>query len=536
LQKSFRIKFGQFVQIRTDSHNTNNSVTQPRTIDALSLIPKDNLQGTNLFYALDTGAILARDNWIEIPINDYLIEKMKKIVAKEKNSIVSLENLSININNNHDIQDDNNVQQQPIYNAENIRLVPTENNNVYSDNIDENDLFTNAEKIVYEASHDDVIVTPANEVRLTNNNDDHLVDDDNNLVNDDVVKTSIDVGLTNNDGKDTNGEDVSLDQNKTNIIEDKLEGFNEIIQHQDNDNEVGQEQLSINNENNIEGSLQTTNAITNNVLNNSEVQQISTHNYNLRPRNNNFDVKLGKFVGMITQIEQQIRDIGPRAMDALVKELKQLVDKEVFSAVYKKDVPVKKNGKLDYLTDKSFVKVKRDDTVKGRTVVGGHKQIRELYDIIKELSSSTIKCESTLLILALAIYYKDIIIIGDVEGAYLNALLKRTIYMKFNKFEAEILCKINPYYLQFIDPIDGCLYVKLDKALYGCIESAKLFYELLKDVMEQYGFQVHPYDECVYYFENSNGARIIVGSHVDDLIITSNNEEVLEHFVKYLKS
>ena len=121
--------------------------------------------------------------------------------------------------------------------------------------------------------------------------------------------------------------------------------------------------------------MQTKNAITNNVLNNSEVQQISTHNYNLRPRNNNFDVKLGKFVGMITQIEQQIRDIGPRAMDALVKELKQLVDKEVFSAVYKKDVPVKKNGKLDYLTDKSFVKVKRDDTVKVRTVVGGQRAV-----------------------------------------------------------------------------------------------------------------------------------------------------------------
>jgi hypothetical protein len=37
---------------------------------------------------------------------------------------------------------------------------------------------------------------------------------------------------------------------------------------------------------------------------------------------------------------------------------------------------------------------------------------------------------------------------------------------------------------------------KLDKALYGLVESAKLFYERLSGVLKEAGFLMNPYDLC----------------------------------------
>ena len=40
------------------------------------------------------------------------------------------------------------------------------------------------------------------------------------------------------------------------------------------------------------------------------------------------------------------------------------------------------------------------------------------------------------------------------------------------------------------------LYVHLQKALYGCLKSALLFYEKLVGDLEAYGFIINPYDPC----------------------------------------
>eukprot|EP00957_Ditylum_brightwellii_P101280 7717577-Ditylum_brightwellii.AAC.2 len=41
------------------------------------------------------------------------------------------------------------------------------------------------------------------------------------------------------------------------------------------------------------------------------------------------------------------------------------------------------------------------------------------------------------------------------------------------------------------------LYVKLRKALYGCLKSALLFYNKLVGDLQDLGFKVNPYDPCV---------------------------------------
>jgi hypothetical protein len=41
------------------------------------------------------------------------------------------------------------------------------------------------------------------------------------------------------------------------------------------------------------------------------------------------------------------------------------------------------------------------------------------------------------------------------------------------------------------------LYLELLKALYGCVQSALLWYELFSSTLQGMGFELNPYDACV---------------------------------------
>ena len=44
-----------------------------------------------------------------------------------------------------------------------------------------------------------------------------------------------------------------------------------------------------------------------------------------------------------------------------------------------------------------------------------------------------------------------IIVNADVVGAYLNALIEKDVYIKFDVYESELFCKMYPEYLQFMN-------------------------------------------------------------------------------------
>jgi hypothetical protein len=75
------------------------------------------------------------------------------------------------------------------------------------------------------------------------------------------------------------------------------------------------------------------------------------------------------------------------------------------------------------------------------------------------------------------------------------------VYMCLRGRLAELMVKTAPdIYRKYIyvgSDNKPVLYVKLKKALYGCLRSALLFYKkLLKDLKDR-GFVVNPYDPCV---------------------------------------
>jgi hypothetical protein len=77
--------------------------------------------------------------------------------------------------------------------------------------------------------------------------------------------------------------------------------------------------------------------------------------------------------------------------------------------------------------------------------------------------------------------------------------------------------------------------VELDKALYGCVEAAALWFEDLCATLLADGFVQNAHDACVFNKIGPDGNQITVVAHVDDLMVTSRSESNLECFDQHLR-
>ena len=92
-------------------------------------------------------------------------------------------------------------------------------------------------------------------------------------------------------------------------------------------------------------------------------------------------------------------------------------------------------------------------------------------------------------------------------------------------------------YRQFVsyDTGNPVLYVRLQKALYGCLKSALLFYKKLVGDLEAYGFRINPYDLCVAN-KMIGGKQITMFWHVDYLKISCVDANDLIKIIQWLES
>ena len=73
--------------------------------------------------------------------------------------------------------------------------------------------------------------------------------------------------------------------------------------------------------------------------------------------------------------------------------------------------------------------------------------------------------------------------------------------------------------------------VKLTKAFYGCIESAKLWYNHIKSHLESDGYVQNPIDICDFN-KTVDRVQCTICIHVDDLLITCVDESIMEATLK----
>jgi Reverse transcriptase (RNA-dependent DNA polymerase) len=177
------------------------------------------------------------------------------------------------------------------------------------------------------------------------------------------------------------------------------------------------------------------------------------------------------------------------------------------------------------------------DKLKARLVGGGDGQDRNLYSRI-DTSSPTASTSAILIIAQLAAAERRHVISLDIGSAYLNARMpkddpSKLVFMAIASNMADILIDLDPSYRRFRRD-NGTIIVELDQALYGCIESALLWYKELSSFLGSIGFTPNPYEKCILNKDES-GHQTTIAIYVDDLLITSTKPSHAEAVVISLR-
>ena len=139
--------------------------------------------------------------------------------------------------------------------------------------------------------------------------------------------------------------------------------------------------------------------------------------------------------------------------------------------------------------------------------------------------------------LSIAAYERRNVSVVDITGAYLNAEIGKevTVHMRLDQLISGQMTKLCPEYIRYLGH-RGCVVVKLQRALYGCVESAALWHEHLSATLGELGYSKNKHEWCVYNKVDDNGKQCTVAVHVDDLLITSESKNMIASLCVGLKN
>lgn len=187
------------------------------------------------------------------------------------------------------------------------------------------------------------------------------------------------------------------------------------------------------------------------------------------------------------------------------KELKQMIDKRVWTPVHVSSLSTAERKSI--IRSQMFLKEKylptgKFEKLKARLVAGGNQQDKDLYD---EISSPTVSTSAVMTVLAVAAFENRKGSVMDIGGAFLNATMGKVIvHMRLVPTMSAMLVELDGTYGTYTDN-RGCTVVRLEKALYGYVESAALWYNNLSASLMDAGYKKNEYEICVYNKRNVNG-------------------------------
>jgi hypothetical protein len=222
------------------------------------------------------------------------------------------------------------------------------------------------------------------------------------------------------------------------------------------------------------------------------------------------------------------------AKEAVLKELTQLVEMGTFTPQKQNELPpaaVRAAIRCFIFLKEKFFSDGRFEKLKARLVAGGHMQDMSLYhdDLSSPTASTTASTTAILICLCIAAREERHVVTIDVPGAYLHADLKPDAphpLMIIDADTAAVLCEIKPEWSEYRRK-DGSIIVRLNKGLYGLVESAKLWNEHIISTLAKLGFKPNPLDPCTLNVE-VRGVQCTINIHVDDLLITCKDKSIIK--------
>ena len=493
------LAFGTYVQ----THEAHDNTMIPRTTGALALRPTGNIQGGHYFYSLSSGRLISRNRWTELPMPAEVIERIHTLARRANAASGPLAfynryGLPLDIEDrNVNLEPDGNIENETD-DDESYHPPETQRNNTVNNDANDSDDdigppdAENAYDIDPNLLYHDNIPPPVN----YNNNADNAVQE-------------IDIPGVQRKNINNNNHDDSPQSNR-NDIDDESEASSQ--DHVTNDTQQDDNHDNMTLDAAMDAAYGT-----------------RTNVYNLRPRQpRNYDHLFTQY-----SVKKGLQIFGQAGNNAIIKELQQLHNLKVITPVDASSLSSEdKSGALQYLM---FLKQKRCGAIKGRGCADGRKQ--RTYLSKEDTSSPTVAIESVFLSCVIDANENRDIATVDIPGAFLHADMNDVVYMRVDGEMALMLVNIAPdLYQQYIintkhgNPV---LYLCLQKALYGTLQAALLFWEKLSGILLSWDFVLNPYDRCVANKE-INGSTCTILWHVDDLKISHVDPEVVSDIIKQL--
>ena len=258
------------------------------------------------------------------------------------------------------------------------------------------------------------------------------------------------------------------------------------------------------------------------------------HTHGLRPRSQpDFSHLKTMFHVQVCLLTDQmsakrgLKVFGKGGADAIVAEMHQVHYRKVIKPVWAhKMTRDEKRNALKYLM---FLKQKRCGKIKARGCADGRKQ--RLWKTKEETSAPTVRTESCFMSCTIDAMEGRVVYTIDVPGAFMQADIDELVHVKFEGELAELLVKVDPKtYRKYVAEERGkkVIYVELQKALYGTLQGALLFWKNLSSfLVDELGFKLNPYDTCVAN-KDIDGSQCTILWHVDDLKMSHKDPKVMD--------
>jgi len=241
---------------------------------------------------------------------------------------------------------------------------------------------------------------------------------------------------------------------------------------------------------------------------------------------------------LLCTLARDIRQFGKPGEEAATREIRQILDTEALIPTEASSLSWKE--RKEALECKLFLEAKRDMRIKGRFVggTGASSQDKTKYE---DLSSPTIRFETVAILLKSAATTGMHVAVADVPGAYLHAKFQDLTlestpgnkrYVVARGMLAKMMAAIDGECAKCVDKNTGDLYLQLNKALYGLIEAAKLWYSEVSTMLIANGFKQSIADPCLFTHEEK---QLLVGLYVDDMITFYRKFEHLQWFLSLLR-
>ena len=518
--------------------NPRNDTEKARTVDAIALRPTGNIQGGYYFLRLDTWSRITRHNWIELPMPDDIIT----LINEKGASQTSADDKFIFRSNDKSFITSLAVQEtqllQDFYAAEGANELP--NTTILDD--------------ILEHQNDEVLNSESdnNDIDDDNTISDNSMDDEpaTTLVDTPDDNTPNDIPITPIDIIPENIEDDLESQSDTSLAEARSDTASSATANNESTDSL---EVAIKN---IDSSINESNIIPGNNRNKYNLRRNTSTSYNEKDmRLNEFTLHIdtydqlhpkppskthwdynNRFEFAFTQMsaKEGLRRFGEKAAEALIKEWQQLDEKKVFHGIHFKDTTSEqRKGALRLV---QLIKQKRCGKIKGRTCADGRKQRQYINQ--EDSTSPTVSTEALLITLMIDAHEHRDVATTDVPGAFLHSDMDEDVTVVVDGALVDLLVQSNNKYAEFVHICKNgkkVVFMKLDKALYGTVRAARLFWENLSGKLRDYGFETNPYDPCVMN-KIINDKQCTIVWHVDDLKISHVDSKVVDEMLAYLSS